>query len=842
MPCEVSEEQLWSWIDRGAPELEDHLARCPQCRALAADLRARIQTLEAAAVVEEVRLPQRIGDYVIKGRLGRGGMGVVYEAEQQAPRRSVALKVVGGGGYVTERHVRLFQREAQALALLRHRFIAAIHETGRTEDGQHFFAMELVQGKPLTDYVRSRDPALRDRLELFRKICEGVNYAHQRGVLHRDLKPSNILIDEEGNPKILDFGLARITNTDVTLSVSVTEPGQVMGTLPYMSPEQARGQSEVVDVRSDLYALGVVLYELVTGALPYDVRNMFIPQAVRTVCEQEPRRPSSLDRILDRDIETIILKALAKEPEQRYQSVRELAEDLGRYLADLPILARPPSTVYLLRKFVSRHKLPVALASALLVVTVASAVIAGWLAVRFARERDTAVAAQEVADQTLDFLLKDILSSIDPERTLGSRVTVREVLDQASLRVETEFADRPLLEAAFRETIGQTYHSLGLYENAESHLRAAVTIRRSFAEPQPEPLVHALLELAKTLRERQRHQDADAACREALEHAKGHWGAEHEQVARALTQQGEVRYSMQDFETAERLHRQALGIRREFAGADAAGTAMSLRYLAELYHTVERHAEAQRHYEEALAILNRRGDVRGQARVMNRLANLFRAQGDQAGAERMHRRVQALLREQLGDQHNEVATSLINLAALLRRQSRHREAESLYQEALAIYRHLYGDLHRNVGSALLCLGALCVESRDPIRAEPYLREAVRIWHRTHTEGDWHTAEAETWLGECLTAQGRYEEAEPLLLAGYEVIREHRGADDPRTRRALDRILGLYASWGRPERAARYRGALEGDGDPPAAGPAAPDLGADDPAGRAGPEKRHNPPG
>src|SRR5262245_2621043 len=380
--------------------------------------------------------PIFIGDYRLLRKLGEGGMGVVYEAEQQNPRRLVGLKIIRGGRLVDEYQVKLFQREVQALARLKHPGIAAIYEAGCADGGQHYFVMELAPGVPLLDYVKGRRLAgarapsnIRQRLELFLKICEAISYAHQRGVIHRDLKPANILVVDESNNsggqsldgpgvsrvevKVLDFGLARITDEDGAGASGLSQAGQVRGTLPYMSPEQVRGDPNQIDVRADVYALGVILYELLTERLPYDLEHVTLPQAIRIICEQAPKplsrawgesrdRESRKTERIDRDVETIAFKALEKEPERRYRSAAAMAEDVTRYLTNQPIQARPPSALYQLRKLVARHKAPFASLAAVFMLLLGFAITMAMQSTRIARERDQAVVAERAAAEQRD--------------------------------------------------------------------------------------------------------------------------------------------------------------------------------------------------------------------------------------------------------------------------------------------------------------------------------------------------------------------------------------------------------------------------------------------------------
>jgi len=387
--------------------------------------------------------PADIPGFTILREIGRGGMGVIYEARQQNPQRLVALKVMRAAGGPSKHRLRLFRQEVQTLARLNCPNIAAIYGAGSVEDGRHYFAMELVRGVPLTEYIRQRRPSLAEHLRLFRKVCDAVHYAHQRGVIHRDLKPSNILVDENGNPKVLDFGLARIEDADEAAG-RADESGRLMGTLPYMSPEQVDGRADEIDTRTDIYSLGVILYETLTGQLPYDLSDVNHEQARKIIREQPPVRPSTLPRWLRGDLEAILLKALEKDPARRYASAAALGDDLERFLTNQPVQARPLTAAYQLRKLVARHKALPAYVITLFALVSAFAV---WMTILYGN----AEAAR---------------SELEEQRRLVKVALARARLAEARIKEEAEAARQALEEQRRAATA-----SLERARNAE--LRAA---------------------------------------------------------------------------------------------------------------------------------------------------------------------------------------------------------------------------------------------------------------------------------------------------------------------------------------------------------------------------------
>ena len=803
------------------------------------------------------RVPVRIGHYRIIRILGEGGMGTVYEAEQEHPRRTVALKVIKPG-WASAELLRRFEQESRALGRLQHPGIAQIYEAATADGGfgpQPYFAMEFIRGDSLHAHVASHHLDTRQRLELMVKVCDAVQHAHQRGIIHRDLKPSNILVDESGQPKILDFGVARVTDSDAQ-ATRQTDVGQLVGTLAYMSPEQVLADPLELDLRSDVYALGIILYELLAGRLPYDLGGQ-MHEMTRAILEEDPRRLSSISRLYRGDIETIAAKALEKEKARRYTSAAELASDIGRYLRDEPISARPASAIYQLQKFARRHRALVSGIAAVFVVLVAGIIASTWQASRAGRAEQAARAEAATVQAVNDFLLKDLLSqagattqaqrAIKPDPDLK----VRTALDRAAMRIEGRFATQPVVEASIHFTIGNAYRELGLLPESERHLRRAADLRRRVLGEEHPDTLSGDNNLGQLYREQGKYAEAEKVLTKVLETRQRVLGEEHPRTLITMANVGLVLHEQGKYDQAEPILTRVLETEKRVRGEEDPETLISMHNLAKLYGDLGKLAQAetllitaseigrrtlgeehphvmgslnnlagvyylQGKYAEAepvwttlLGIKKRvLGDEHPETLTgMNNLAALYRQLGKHVEAEGLLTRVVEVQHRVLGDEHPNQLASMSSLGQLYQRQGKVAEADALYTKSLEGQRRVNGPTHLNTLNTMRLLGGLCREEGNYRRAEALLREALGGFKKIRPDY-WARFEIESTLGASLTGQSRFAEAEPFLLSGYEGMTRLAVTIPPVSRPSLnqagDWIVELYERWGRSEKAAEWR--------------------------------------
>jgi serine/threonine-protein kinase len=774
---------------------------------------------------------QRVGVYRIVREIGRGGMGSVYLAERADEEfdRRVALKLIRRG-MDTEEIVRRFRAERQILAHLDHENIAKLLDGGTTEDGRPYFVMEHVEGRPIDEECDARRLSIRRRLELFQQVCAAVHFAHQNLVVHRDLKPGNILVTAAGVPKLLDFGIAKLLDSDQPSALTRADLRPM--TPEYASPEQVRG--EAITTASDVYSLGVLLYRLLTGHPPYRPSTRGPQSLAKAICDEEPPRPSSvigrveevkkldgsaarltpetvsqardgesrtLRRQLAGDLDNIVLKAMSKEPQRRYSSVDQLANDIGRHLQGLPVVARKDTLGYRTAKFVGRHKVGVALAALflLLVLGFSATVTVFWR---------QAVRERERATRVKDFL-EALFSSSDPSHSQGETITAREVLDRGVQTIDVGLEDEPELRADLMAVMGNVYRRLGLYEPAKRLLEKSLLIRRQRLGREHPLVAESLHNRAILLHGMDDDAAAEPLTREALRIQRRAGDTQNRDYAAGLNNLGAILEDRGELDEAEALYKESLAIKRRLPNVDPADIARSLNNLGKLYYTRGDYAAAEQYYRESLAMRRRLAGGHPDpelATSLNNLASLLEEQGDFADAEILHREALAMRRKLFGDRHPNAARSLNNLGHLLQLRGDAAEAETCYREALSIAdEKLEKDAFAR-GVFLRNLASVLVTLRKASEAEAKAREALAIF-RVSKPDSWRVADAESVLGSCLAAQRRFQEAEPLLTESYPMLKRDSGDGAKQAPAALRRIVDLYTVWGKPDRAAEYRALL-----------------------------------
>jgi serine/threonine protein kinase/tetratricopeptide (TPR) repeat protein len=805
-----------------------------------------------------------IGRFRLVEQIGEGGFGVVWAAEQTEPvTRRVALKILKLG-MDTRQVIARFEAERQALAMMDHPNIAAILDAGSTDGGRPYFAMELVDGVPLVEYCRAKRLGTVDRLALFVQVCHAIEHAHQKGVIHRDIKPSNVLVAEHDGvptPVVIDFGIAKAIGERLSERTFFTRHRQMLGTPAYMSPEQASASGDDIDTRSDIYALGVLLYELITGTTPFteaELAEAGLEGMLRMIREVDPRTPStrlaSLGRTEDRrpdgelrklaarlrgDLDWIVMKCLEKDRSRRYDTAGDVAADIRRHLDDEAVVARPPSTTYRLRKFARRHRLPVAaggvVAAALVLGVIGTSLAMAWSV----RERSSAEAAESRARERAKELERVVtfqsrqLQSLVPERMgadLRRRMFAalpadgRDVLEPALARlnftslaldtlsdgilqgmiaaIDAQFAEQPLVRARLLQSLATAAKELGLFDLADGPQSRALSIRRNaLGEDHPSTL-KSQAAAGSLLLSRGAFDEAETPLTAALEGFRRLYGDEHPDTLAAINDFGILRKDQGRLAEAEPFLRQALAGRRRVLGDDDADTLDSLNNIGSLLVSQGRLEEAEPYDLEVLEGLRRvlGPDHPDTLSVVNNIGYRLQQEGRLAEAEPWFREALEGFRRVLGDEHQLTLIGMDNLGYLLAELGEFEAAETLQREALAGYRRVLGEDHPATLNSLNLMGALLLQQGRIAEAEPYFLQSLEGARRTLGDGHPTTLSALNSVAIALLRQEEYERAEPRFREAAAGHRAVNGDQHPQTLIAISNLSMVLSRLGRGEEA------------------------------------------
>jgi len=810
-------ERLWAYHTQGDEFLVsplEHLAASMQ--------KAATDPGESAGTV--------IGRYLLLQRIGEGGMGEVWLAEQKEPvRRRVAIKLVKAGMNTREVMGR-FESERQALALMDHPAIAKVFDAGSTPQGAPYFVMEYVAGVPITAYCDSHRLNIRERLELFMHVCEGVQHAHQKAIIHRDLKPSNILVmevDGRAAPKIIDFGVAKALTQRLTADTMFTRAGALVGTPEYMSPEQANSSGEDIDTRTDVYSLGMVFYELLAGGPPIELRKIAFEEFLRRLREDEPPKPSTKIRTQDQttstevarkrqtepqalakqmrgELDLIALKALEKDRSRRYGSPSDFATDIGRYLNDEAVLAVPPSAAYRARKFARRYRGALVVTCAFALVLIVAAAVSIRQSIRANREA-------AVAQAVNDFLQNDLLAQASaatqsgPSAKPDPHLEVRTALDRAAERIEGKFAKQPEVEGAIRDTIGQTYTDLGLYPDARKQLERAVDLRRWVLGPEQADTLRSMNNLGIVYEHQGMDQKAEALDSQTLKIRRRVLGPEHPDTLTSMSNLAFVYDSEGKWAQAEALNSQTLEIRRRVLGPEHRDTLTSMSNLAFVYEQENKEAQAEALHSQTLEIRRR---VLGPEHPetlesMRDLATTYVNEGKYAQAETLFRQCLEIQRRVLGPEHRYTLRTMNDLAVVYDDQGRYAQAVALYSQTLEIQRRTLGPEHPNTLRSMGNLANVYGDQGKYAQAEALDSKTLEIRRRVLGPEHPETLVSMGNLANIYKQEGKYTQAQALFSQTLEISRRVLGAEYPDTLTFLSDAASVYQREGKYALAETY---------------------------------------
>jgi serine/threonine protein kinase/tetratricopeptide (TPR) repeat protein len=759
---------------------------------------------------------KRVGAYEVAGRIGAGGMGDVYRAVRadQQFSKEVAIKFLRRSAE-SELAIRRFRYERQILATLNHRNIAALLDGGVTEDGQPYFVMELVEGSPITTWCDERRLGVAARLALFRQVCGAVQHAHQQLVVHRDLKPGNILVTEDGTVKLLDFGIAKLLREEEGNDLLPPTHGARIFTPEYAAPEQVRGLP--VGTPADVYALGVVLFELVTGRRPFDLQGLLISEIEEIVCNSPAPAPSDFitaDRLeavgersfakarrqLVGDVDAIVLNALRKEPERRYGSAEQFARDIALHLSGMPVTARPDGLGYRIGKLIRRRKVELIGASFAVVSLLGGSVASTLYARKAAEERDR---VREVTS-----FLSSMLSAVDPSQ-LGREVTMREVLDSAAVRADS-LAGRPLLEREIRDVIAGTYLALGAYDQALEEYRKGLAAARRAESVPGHQVAQGLSQLSIGYEYIGDYAIADSIFSQALLFKERLGYRSKLERLEWMEHRGRLLGRLGRFDEAIPYVREALALHLDVAPRNDSANAYYYHNLAVLVGEIGNQDEADSLFRTALELERSAvGEVHPlYAASLSAYSTVLERLGRFDAVDSTMREVLRIRAQMLGEEHPDYAWSMFNYADFLVNDGRPAEAAMWARRVLALRGRTLDDTHPAVSTGMQVLGRALAGLDSLDQAEALMRESLKVREDNFPPGHWVIASSVSHLGAVIARRGRFAEAESLLVTSERRLVELRGEEAPPVRDARKRLVMLYEEWNRPDEAARWRALLE----------------------------------
>ncbi|MCZ7640291.1 MAG: serine/threonine-protein kinase [Verrucomicrobia bacterium] len=773
-----------------------------------------------------------LGKYKLLQQIGEGGCGVVYMAEQEQPmRRRVALKLIKPG-MDTRQVIARFEAERQALAMMDHPNIARVLDAGATETGHPYFVMELVRGIRITEYCDQNNLSTRDRLELFTQVAQAVQHAHQKGIIHRDLKPSNVLVtlhDGVPVPKVIDFGIAKAIAQKLTDKTLFTQFGQFIGTPAYTSPEQAEMSGPDIDTRSDIYSLGVLLYELMVGRTPFDTKELLqsgLEEMRRIIREKEPNRPSTLlstmlaeertstaqrraasppelIHVLRGDLDWIVMKCLEKDRTRRYETASGLAADIQHYLSNEPVVARPPSTAYRFNKLVRRNKLAFTAGAAVAVALVAGIIASTWQAARARRAERAAQEERDSAEAVLMFFRDKVLAAGRPEGQqggLGKDVTLRQAIDTAEAEISRSFTNRPLVEAAIRMTIGESYRYLGELGLASEQLEQAFALYRDTLGLDHGVTVSALDALQQAYKDSGTPSRSLLLYEELFKSRKAKLGLEHDDTLTAMNNLGLAHMYLGHHDQARPLLEETLRIRKAKLEPGHVSTLATMHNLAALYWALGQTAPGLALYEETLELKRAKlgSDHDDTQLTMRNLVGVYLRAGKSEQAVALAEELYALAKSKRGPEHPDTLRNHSELSYTYSRVGMPEQAVSHYEELLRIRKARLGPEHPDTLTSMNNLGLAYSEAGKSDQAVPLLEETLRL--RRIKLGREHPGTLSTLNNLALAYEdlGKLDRAVVLLEEALELYRANLGSEHHETLNTMNNLAVIYGKAGKPD--------------------------------------------